>query len=161
IGQREALRLFLELSCFANARSYTVWPRASERDTTIEAARDVAKGGIADLWSGVVNAQMSAETARRRDLDHIFGIGDWGVLADDGRPGHCAPELMTILAEYPVEMNFVDWLKQGKLSDPDFSGWWQGAVIAECEELKRSQKFKSIGQIAEVEERGLRQHATP
>ena len=81
VGRREALRLFLTLTCFANVRSYTVWPRAGDRGTIVGAERETMVGKLADAL-GFLDIQGDAETkllrASRDERDHVFGIGDWG-----------------------------------------------------------------------------------
>ena len=81
-GREEALRLFLELRCFADARSYTVWPRAGERLASYE--QDSIKSGARFDFDSTLQkftglqTSNSADTVMRQERDHIFGIGDWG-----------------------------------------------------------------------------------
>ena len=129
VGQQEALRLFVELSCFSDARSYTVWPRAGERDSTLGAERTEAAGRVGIPGFFGVDSEVEAGTlsrsARRRDVDHVFGIGDWGerddyeddeVAAGTGRNGGtaspllCSDELISMLESFDIRESFVKWI---------------------------------------------------
>ncbi len=81
-GRQEALRLYLELSCFAHVRSYTVWPRAGERQSVVSA--ESARRGLSGLFSNISNDVLAiggtenVEDIRIRETDHIYGLTDWG-----------------------------------------------------------------------------------
>lgn len=135
VGQREALRLYLELSCFANARSYTVWPRAGERDVTVDTSSQSADGRLAVPW-GAVEATSNLETARRRDRDHVFGIGDWGVRKDDLLPA-CTSEFMAFLADYPIEVDSPEQFREKLQGDPEFEHAWKDIIVPACLRLQK------------------------
>lgn len=104
IGWQEAYRLFLELNCYAYARSYTIWPRLSERYTSIGATRKSGKG-ILSLWRTMMTAEGNTETAGRQDPAHIFGIGDWGAEGPIKDVERCPPQVMEKLNKVSIGNN--------------------------------------------------------
>ncbi|WP_162932992.1 hypothetical protein [Roseovarius sp. EL26] len=108
-GNNEALRLFAELSCFSNARSYTVYPRKG-------AGRNVqhTQSEQRTLWSlfGAANLSVSdgntqSERSRRNS---IFGIGDSG---DDQRDKEleCGPSFLYILNNLEPTDDIVGFIR--------------------------------------------------
>lgn len=140
-GREEALRLFLELRCFADARSYTVWPRAGERLASYE--RDSMQSGARFDFAGTLQkftglqAQSESDTISRHERDHIFGIGDWGhylendpaanARATDGGFVPCRRELEDVLDAYEISGTFVQQFSKSleqKLLGQGVSDWW-------------------------------------
>ena len=182
VGRREALRLFLTLTCFANVRSYTVWPRAGDRGTIVGAERETMVGKLADAL-GFLDIQGDAETkllrASRDERDHVFGIGDWGSPKrnqstldgnetaqfenqDTNEP--CTSEMMAALAEYDVGKDFYVWVNEQPKGGV-VRNWWLDRVVKPCEErhkyegtaiLKICQNPRDIRELAAlaVSERG-------
>ncbi|MFK7763929.1 MAG: hypothetical protein AB8B62_11740 [Roseobacter sp.] len=140
-GREEALRLFLELRCFADARSYTVWPRSGERLASYE--RDSLQSGARFDFAGTLQkftglqARSESDTISRHERDHIFGIGDWGhylahgpktkARASEGGFVPCRRELEDVLDAYEISGTFVQQFSKSleqKFLGQGVSDWW-------------------------------------
>lgn len=137
-GREEALRLYLKLRCFADARSYTVWPRSGERLATLE--RDSSQSGARfDIDSTLqkfigLQASSDASSILRQERDHIFGIGDWGndpkqfEKGSDEELKPCTKELEAFLDSYKPNGTFIGEyasdVHQSTLA-PTVKTWWK------------------------------------
>lgn len=128
-GRQEALRLYLELSCFAHVRSYTVWPRAGERLSVVSA--ESARRGVSGLFSNISNDLLSirgsenVEDIRISETDHIYGLTDWGDLKA-GTTGNeaisCSHVIRQILDGLSMDSELLeegDLLKQARTAIED------------------------------------------
>ncbi|GFE65787.1 hypothetical protein [Litoreibacter roseus] len=124
IGREEALRLFLELSCFSTARSYTVWPRTGERARSFRSDRD-GWTMLADLVPGIAGRMRTENFAATREhSDHVFGIGDWGETEGEEDIEECGSAFFWILEQFqPLES------ENGFAADffDETSEFWDGA----------------------------------
>ncbi|WP_420335437.1 hypothetical protein [Roseibium sp.] len=100
IGRQEALRLFAELSCFATARSYTIYPREGVGESVLE--HDNRGWSLASIvGQGMTAATRESERARITHSIPILGIGDTGD-PDQARATECGAPFLDVLNSFDV-----------------------------------------------------------
>lgn len=128
-GNNEALRLFAELACFSNARSYAVYPRKG-------AGQNVQHTQIEQrtLWSWFGGSSLSlsngSKQSERSRRNSIFGIGDSG---DDQRDKEleCGPSFLHILNNLEPTDDVVGRIHQS-INDGDKGLDPRWIAIARC-----------------------------
>jgi len=97
IGRQEALRLFAELSCYASARSYTVYPREGLGENVLENRED--RWSLPALF-GQDSAKAGFQTASKRVSRQakVLGIGDTGVrIQQKASVKECSSAFLAVL----------------------------------------------------------------
>ena len=113
IGNNKALQLFVELSCFSNARSYTVYPRkGAGRNVLNLDSEERSFFGVLGMSSASASDSQSRIEQKRHNS--VFGIGDAG-RKPHGQNLACERSLLTAInsmkkAKFP--QNPVDKLRQ-------------------------------------------------
>ncbi|AVO37507.2 hypothetical protein [Pukyongiella litopenaei] len=114
IGRQEALRLFSELSCFASARSYTVYPREGIGQNVHEkTSRDWSL--LSWFGQNQVEGSSSVEQARITQSVPILGIGDIGNRdgrISERRPSECGADFVTLLNSLRMEVDLTSVLSK-------------------------------------------------
>ena len=117
-GRQEALRLFAELSCFANARSYMVYPRQGLGQNIARSdQRNWAMAWLLGENSVGSKSRVAMEDHERKN--RVFGIGDSGLETDNGHL-ECGPSFLWILNNVSVEGDLIDRFET-LLANPDSS----------------------------------------
>lgn len=127
IGREEALRLYAELSCFARARSYTVWPRSGETKRALSRnSSQIALLG--DFFSTMTaGANANSTSASYTETQHVFGIGDGGQPAVSAFP-ECDAPFYWMLDRFEPNGDFVSDFadldgRKWKHADPAIKAW--------------------------------------
>lgn len=118
IGRQEALRLFAELSCFASARSYTVYPREGVGESVLEqGSRGWSLSSL--LGREGASASLASERARITQSVPILGIGDNGGQRR-GSVGDCGRSFLAVLNNLNVKDDLTVSLKTVLEGQSDF-----------------------------------------
>ncbi|WP_121064509.1 hypothetical protein [Chachezhania antarctica] len=136
IGRQEALRLFAELSCFASARSYTIYPREGMGRNVLE--RSSQNWSLLSVF-GQNRAERTslAEEARVRHTVPILGMGDMGSRdgnwPDERQPIECGEDFLKILNTLDIREPLTNALRNGlnnswRNADPKFSAPWKNRM---------------------------------
>lgn len=119
IGNNEALRLFAELSCFSNARSYTVYPRKGlGRNIREEDSEERSLFGIFGNSNATISTnQIQLEQIRQNS---IFGIGASGKEPRN-QELECGPSFLKVLNSIQVDAEEDLVSSLGKMLEDDKS----------------------------------------
>lgn len=110
IGRQEALRLFAELSCFASARSYTVYPREGVGDSILE--QDSRGWSLSSFFGqNMVSATRASERAHVMQSVPILGLGDIGDH-DRDRAIECGASFLAILNNINVKDDLTKYFSK-------------------------------------------------
>lgn len=149
IGREEALRLYAELSCFARARSYTVWPRSggTKRALNRNSSNFQILGDF--LSKMMAGTSASASSTSFSETQHVFGIGDGGQPLESAF-AECDTPFFWMLDRFEPDGEFVRnfaWTtgqvaKQWNFRRPK-EDKWEGA-----DEATKSWRSKVICRIA-------------
>lgn len=140
IGRQEALRLFSELSCFASARSYTVYPRQGVGQSVLEQSR--RSWSLSSLFgqnSGGANRTM--DRARITQSVPILGIGDTGPQMTDNVTD-CGISFVTILNTLNVKDDLMKSFKtvMQNPNNPNIEEEWRNRMFCLLTSAKVSQE---------------------
>lgn len=150
IGREEALRLYAELSCFARARSYTVWPRSGETKRALNSnSSQIAVLG--DLLSAMTaGANAKSTSASFKETQHVFGIGDGGQPVVSTFP-ECDAPFYWMLDRFEPNGEFVsDFAKlngrKWQSADPSIEAW-RNRVMCRIANQKQGHTTLSLRQL--------------
>ena len=108
-GRQEALRLFAELSCFANARSYMVYPRQGlGQNIAVNEQRNWAVSWLLGENSAVSESRVALADQERKN--RVFGIGDSGLESETNQL-ECGPSFLWVLNNVRVDSDLIGMLE--------------------------------------------------